>query len=130
MYGPNWLAGKEVAVDVGVTSVTRSSTAKEAAKSRGAAARDYAKSKVLKYIKAACEEKNFDFVPLVVETTGGWLKESKAFLDTLAGKLATKKEITLEEAKCHLFRSLSSTLQHGNMRCILNHHEFSGERYC
>ncbi len=112
-----------MAVDIGVSSVTRLSIVKKAAVARGAAADDYGKAKVA-YYRADCEARGFKFIPLVVEGTGGWLKESKAFLNDLAGLMASAKGLCIEDAKCRLYRTLSSCLQHGNVRCLLHHHTF------
>ncbi len=59
-----------------------------------------------------------------METTGGWLKQSKRFLDDLAAKLATARGQPIEIAKCRMYRALSSTLQRGNIKCLLHHHAF------
>ncbi len=51
-------------------------------------------------------------------------KESRPFLNILAERLAAKRKVPLAKAKCNLFRSLSSLLQKGNARAILNHLAF------
>ncbi len=116
----NWSGGENVAADIGITSVVRSSILAKSHKERLAAATQFAAKKSSFYL-SDCNEKGFSFIPLVIETTGGWAKESRAFLNILAERLAAKRKVPLEKAKCSLFRSLSSILQKGNARSILNH---------
>ncbi len=123
IYVYDWSRGEHVALDIGVTSVTRSSVVSRASTTRGAACEEYAAAKVRKY-RARCEAKGFRFIPLVVESTGTWTKEAKQFLNVLASRIAAKKRRPLEDAKCQMYRSLSSVLQKGNAIAILNHHSF------
>ncbi len=69
IYVYDWSRGEHVALDIGVTSVSRPSVVGRASTTRGAACEEYAASKVRKY-RARCEAKGFRFIPLVVETTG------------------------------------------------------------
>ncbi len=123
IYVFDWERGTNVALDVGVTSVTRPSVVRKASTTRGAACEEYAAAKVRKY-RARCDEKGFRFIPLVVETTGTWCKEARKFLNTLASRIASKKSQSLDDAKCQMFRSLSSVLQKGNAIAMLHHHRF------
>ncbi len=123
IYVFEWEQGQNVALDVGVTSVSRPTIVQKASTTRGAACAEYAAIKVRKY-RARCEEKGFRFIPLVVESTGTWTKEAKKFLDTLASRIAAKKSMSLDDAKCQMYRSLSSVLQKGNAIAMLHHHRF------
>ncbi len=72
--------------------------------------------------------RGFSFIPVVAESTGGWAKSSKRFLDAVAAQWASSKGIAVEEVKCKLFRQLSSVIQFGNIKCLTNHLLFEMEQ--
>ena len=113
--------GKDVALDFGVTSVTKKSVVKAASKSPLVAAEKYNKVKHTKYDKSA-EEHGFDFVPMIVETTGGWHPEARDLIKKLSRLLVGISGIDTEDKQTQrVYQKLSMALQKGNARTIIHH---------
>ncbi|MCP4987190.1 MAG: hypothetical protein GY928_14415 [Colwellia sp.] len=56
----------------------------------------------------------FDFIPLAVETFGGWTELAESTLSHLATKLADKTDQPKNSCKLHLFQLLAVKLQRSN----------------
>ena len=110
MFIPNWAGGLDAALDVTVINPLQGATAVEAA-----ATPDHALE--LRYgtkmygAAEACKREGIVFLPLVVESLGGWHKVAERKIKKLA---AAKERQEEEEAVKHAFTRLSVLLMHGN----------------
>ena len=66
-----------------------------------------------------CKKEGINFFPLVVETFGGWHKNSIVILDRIARQLAAHTGVPDEETKRHFYQRLSILLTKGNAALIL-----------
>ena len=71
IYLPNWAQGRPAALDVTVISTLQSPTVSKASTSQGHALRIGERRKMVHHYEA-CQSVGLSFVPLVVETLGGW----------------------------------------------------------
>ena len=61
-----------------------------------------------------CRSVGVDFIPLVVESLGGWDDEAIATIGLIGRLLGQRLGIPPAESTCHLFQRLSIALWHGN----------------
>ena len=65
-------------------------------------------------------EEGIKFLPLIVETLGGWHPESEGVISKLALQLASHTGNPQEETTRHLFQRLGIVLARGNAALIHN----------
>ena len=100
---PNWQRGQPAALDVTVISTLQQATLQGAASTQGHALAVGVERKLAAHAEA-CRAAGIAFVPLMVESLGGWSKEAA---DTIAkiGRLQGQGQgISPAESICHLFQ--------------------------
>ena len=110
-----WNGGRSLALDISVTSPVAGSWIREAARSAGYAANLRSEQKMRKYQ----DIRDFDFLPLVVETFGKWSLESIRFVSRLSKQISsqTGKFGSLEGT--YLLQRLSVALQRCNASIMI-----------
>ena len=68
---PHWTSGRDTALDVTVVNPLQAALVSQAAATPGHAL-DHAFSRKMRGTGAACEREGLAFIPLPVETLGGW----------------------------------------------------------
>ena len=76
VYLPGWANGLDAALDITVVSPLQSQLVKKAAEEPGSAARKRYKEKQSKYLQP-CKNEGIEFLPVVVETLGGFHPDSE-----------------------------------------------------
>jgi hypothetical protein len=103
---------------VGVTSPLQAAQVRREAEQAGAAIEARKKSKLNQYFKQ-CQAVGIEFVPLIVETLGGWDPEAVNHLIRI-GHQAGRRSAADEGTACrHLFQRLAVHLQKGNATLLL-----------
>ena len=118
VYLPGWSSGKDTALDIAVVSPLQALLVKKAAEEAGSAACKRYKDKLTKYLHP-CEQEGIQFIPVVVETMGGWHPESASVLTKLSRQLSAQTGVSFEETTRHFFQRLSITLVKGNSSLIM-----------
>ena len=114
---PGWSNGRHAALDVTVVSPLQVQLRKKAAEEKGSAANKRYNEKNAKYL-APCEREGIQFIPLVVETFGGWHPNSEIVLTKLAKQLAAQTGNQPSEVTSHLYQRLGILLARGNSSLI------------
>ena len=109
----NWVNGRTVAVDVTVVSPVVNTVVRSAALKGGAAAAA-AEARKDKHALEACRTQNIDFLPLALESFGGYGRRALSFIRQLAHFVAQRSGRTRSEETRYLFQSISVELQRGN----------------
>ena len=112
----NW-RGKQTAFDVAVTSPLSQSALPQSHKTPGAAIATMKSHKYNKHSRA-CQINGVAFIPLVVETLGGWDSDAVFHLRAIAKRSAARAPLQAESASRHLFQRLSILLQRANAGLI------------
>ena len=86
VYLPGWANGKDAALDVTVVSTLQAALVKKAGEEVGSAANKRHQEKQAKYWQA-CANEGIEFLPMVVETLGGWHPEASEVVTKLAQQL-------------------------------------------
>jgi hypothetical protein len=107
---PNWAAGKGAAIDVAVVSPVADSMVVWAAQHGGSTGRKKEKSKIHQYA-IDCRAQDLQFIPLVLESFGGFAPLGMAFLKTVAKRYAHYKDMTVAEATARIFQRISYVSQ-------------------
>ena len=118
VYLPHWSHGRPVAVDVTVISPLQCHTLSQSASLQG-----YALSVAEKRKRAVhfedCRRVGVSFLPLAVETLGGWSQDALVFLRAIGRHLASRFGLPPGEVSHHLLQRLSVTLWHFNAQMWL-----------
>ena len=118
IFIPSWIDGRKVAFDVSVVSPTQDAVVLRAAEFSGAA---------IEMRKAAKNRAHFDncrsqgivFIPLVVETFGGWDTDAVKCLKDMAKQCSRRWGKSYADETKHFFQRLSVALQRGNASLIV-----------
>ena len=86
-------------------------------KSPGAALASMKSHKLNKHFRA-CEANGIVFIPLVVETLGGWDSDAIFHLRAISKQSGARTPLHAESASRHLFQRLSILLQRANAGLI------------
>ena len=116
IFLPNW-RGRQTAFDVAVTSPLGQSILPRSATKAGAALDAMKTSKLNKHFRA-CQSNGVFFVPLVVETLGGWDSDAVFHLRAIAKQACSRSPSPSETAIRQLFQRLSVILQRANSGMI------------
>ena len=116
VYIPHW-RGRPHASDVAVTSPLRASNLQQVSNSSGAALEKMKKAKIGKHFQS-CRQQGITFMPLVVETLGGWDSEASFHLSKIAEMTAHRSSKRAGDVKRHFFQRLSILLQRANSSLI------------
>ena len=116
----NWERGRDAALDVTVISPLQTAVVDQEAAHPGYALR-LAWERKMRSSFNACDAQRISFIPLPVETLGGWHAEAEKHIARLGRELARSTSGTdYKTSTNHLFQRLSLTLQKGNAALILS----------
>ena len=101
-----------------VVSPLQSQLVRKAAEEPGSAATKRFKEKQNKYLQP-CKNEGIEFLPVVVETLGGFHPDSALVVKKLARQVASQSGQPVEETTRHLFQRLSIQLAKGNSALII-----------
>ena len=113
VFLPNWRSGKPAALDVSVISPLQQLTLAEAASSPGHALQVGINRKLATHA-STCRTAGVDFVPLIVETLGGWSDEAITTIRSIGRLQGQRLGIPPPESTRHLFQRLAVALWKGN----------------
>eukprot|EP00666_Eupelagonemidae_sp_cell4sb_P017874 gene17874-biopygen36351 len=121
VFLPCWRAGRPAALDFAVTSGLRMGSLALSAADGSAAVEAYAARKRDHLDTAAhCDEAGIDFIPMIVEASGGgWGSDSRRVWHELAHAAARLTGDPAPTKLEQLYQSLSVTLHRANARAIL-----------
>ena len=117
VYLPAWFLGCDAALDVTVITPIQDDIIVRASQKGGVAADIAHKRKLAKYYND-CKSVAVEFLPLAVETWGGWHTEALSTLKTLSKQLARQQGKDENETQRHTFQRLSILLQKGNVSLL------------
>jgi hypothetical protein len=119
LFLPNWTGGRDSALDVTVTHPLRPTVVERAAAEPGYAAEAAFKRKMADSAED-CLREGIVFLPLAVESLGGWHPVAIQQGDKLASALARHTGEEERVANRHFWQRMSVLLQKGNTALILN----------
>ena len=116
---PNWTGGKDTALDVTVVNSSQISLVAISAETPGFALTHRYNEKFSKH-GDACTNAGLAFIPILVETLGGWHDASVHQIKKIGSALArhTRQEDSITIS--HLFQRLSVLIVKGNAALLLN----------
>ena len=113
IYLPNWCRGRPAALDVTVISTLQSLTLAGAASTQWHALMVGEERKTAAH-HAACQSVGVVFIPLVVESLGGWSEEAVHNISMIGRLLGLRTGAPLSVSTRHLFQRLAISLWRGN----------------
>ena len=116
---PNWSNGRDTALDVTVVNPLQRALVAQAAVHPGHALTTRFNEKMTKHGEA-CRRAGMAFIPLVVETLGGWGEQADMQIKKLGAALARHIGQDESEKTRHLFQRLAVLLAKGNAALFLN----------
>ena len=116
---PNWVGGKDAAMDVTVVTPLQAATMPGAANTAGHAL-NHAHGRKANGAEEECRRQGIAFLPLVAETFGGWHAGAEKEVKKLAAALARHTGQDESEATSHLWGRLGILLQRGNAAILGN----------
>ena len=116
----SWDRGKDAALDVTVITPLQSAVVDREAQESGYALQ-YAWDRKMRNAFDACDAQRISFIPLPVETFGGWHPIAERQISRLGRELArSPANVSQDSASKHLFQRLSLSIQKGNAALILS----------
>jgi hypothetical protein len=119
VYIPNWAGGQDAAFDVTVVNPLQAATVEEAAVTPGHAL-TYAFTRKMNGAAEDCQRQGIVFLPIAVETFGGWHQAAEREVKKLAAAQARQTGQEEGEASKHAFTRLSILLMRGNAAILSN----------
>ena len=119
---PNWTNGRPAALDVSVISSMQQLTLVEAASSPSHAVSVGIRRKLTANLPACQAAGVMDFLPIVVETLGGWCPDSIATIRSIGRTLGERLISTDPVDMTNLFGRLVIALQRGNASLWIHRH--------
>ena len=116
---PRWTRGQDTAWDVTVVSPLQQATINQAGTDPGCAL-TMAFDRKVKAVGEQCRQQGVAFIPLAVESLGGWHPTAVAELNKLASALSRHTGQDGAEASRFLFGKLSIQLMRGNAALFVN----------
>ena len=116
---PHWTGGLDTAWDVTVIHPLQAATLAGAAANPGHALEVAVKRKNRGALED-CRRQGIKFIPLAVESLGGWHESAVAEIRKLAAALARQTGQEERECRSHLFQRLSVSLVKGNCSLFVN----------
>ena len=113
VYLPNWLGGRPAALDVSVISPLQQRTLFEAANTPGHAVQVGINRKMTSH-SSACQSVGVNFIPLIVESLGGWSSEAISTVRAMGCLQGQRLGTPPSESTRHLFQRLAVALCRGN----------------
>ena len=115
IFLPNWCRGRPAALDVTVISTMQPLTQSGAASEKGYALKLAEERKMAAHnAECRCRGAGVSFVPLAVESLGGWSHETALQISRIGRLVGQRLGTTPAEAVSHLFQRLSICLWRGN----------------
>ena len=115
---PHFTSGKEAIIDVAITCPLQSKYIDQTGTLQLHAANNYATTiKTPKYSPSASKS-NLNFIPFVVETSGGWCSEAADALEHMAWLTAGRNECLASTSRSQIHQALSVALHAANSRTI------------
>ena len=116
----NWERGRDAALDLTVISPLQVAVIDQEAANPGYALR-FAWDRKMRSAFEACSSQRISFIPLPVETLGGWHVEAEKQIQRIGRELSRSTAGSDQKTSTnHLFQRLSLTLQKGNSALILS----------
>ena len=116
----NWDRGKDAALDVTVISPLQAAVVEREAEEPGYALR-FAWDRKMRAAFDVCDAQRISFVPLPVETYGGWHPVAIRHISRLGRELSRSPACASQDtASKHLFQRLSLSIQKGNASLFLS----------
>ena len=119
VFLPGWSAGRDAALDVTVVSPLQAQLRRRASEEAGSASEHRYIEKLGRYHEV-CEREGIHFLPIVVETLGGWHRGAVDTLTKLGRQLASHTGREEAETVRHLFKRLGILLVKGNAALLLS----------
>ena len=116
LYFPCWKHGKPAALDVTVISPLQKLTIQEASVTQGHALSVADRRKRASH-QSACQAAGLSFVPLAIETLGGWSEEAVEAIRYIGRLQGQRLGLSISETIAHLFQSLVVQLWKGMPVC-------------
>ena len=116
---PHWVGGKDAALDITVVNSFQVATVVGAATEAGHAL-THAFNRKMRGTAEACHRQAVAFMPLVVESYGGWHEMGVREVERLGSALARQSGQEEEEAVRHLWGKLGILLRCGNAAILAN----------
>ena len=116
---PHWIAGQDAALDVTVVNPCQTATVIGAATTAGHAL-NHAYARKMRGTADACQQQGVTFLPIVVESFGGWHEAAVREVERLGAALARQSGQEEDEAVRHLWGKLGMLLQRGNAAILAN----------
>ena len=113
VYLPNWKRGQPAALDIHVISTMQQQTLVGASTTPGHALRVGEERKMAAHA-GPCRAAGVTFIPLVVESLGGWSEEAIYTIKSIGRLQGQRLGIPPPETTRHLFQRLSISLWRGN----------------
>ena len=117
IYLPHWYRGLDAALDVTVVTPVQGTLTARAARAPGVAAEQAHRDKIAKSYEE-CQEVGVDFIPLAVETWGGWHPQALEVIKVLSRQLARQVGRDEKEVQRHTLQRLGILLQRGNVALL------------
>ena len=112
VFIPNWSSGLDAALDVTVVNPLQEALVKEAADTPGYAL-NYAYKNKMRGTSEECQRQGVVFLPIVVESLGGWHGVAEREVKKLSAARARHGGQEEDEASRHTFTRLSILLMRG-----------------
>ena len=116
---PSWHQGQNTALDVTVVSPLQQALVLKAAEEPGSAL-THAYQRKMRQSSDDCYTQGIHFVPLPVETLGGWHPQAIQVIRKICRQLARQTGREDSEVIAHAFQRLGILLMKGNAALILN----------
>ena len=116
---PHWTGGQDTAFDVTVINPLKKDLLSKEAEAPGNAL-GHAYDRKWGQVGELCEREGIKFIPLPVETLGGWGEGSVVHLKRIGAALAARSGREEAEVCRHLMQKLSILLMGGNAQLLLN----------
>ena len=118
VFVPTWVDGKKMAFDISVVSPTQDAILLRAAEIPAAAIEMRKASKNRQHFDH-CRSQGIVFMPLVVETFGGWDSDAVKCLKDMARQCARRWGKNSADEIKHFFQRMSVALQRGNASLLV-----------
>ena len=119
VFIPNWKHGSPAAVDVTLTCPLQSTVINRAAEEVGYACK-LAEERKFAASAQLCEQSGIDFIPLAMETSGGFGSRATSFLTVLAERCADNNMRDRIAEKRELFQRINVAIHRSNANMLLS----------
>ena len=117
VFLPTWSRGRPTILDVTMTPPLQALTIQEASTTAGHAL-EVATSRKLATHLSLCRAAGLDFIPLAVETLGGWFRDAADTIRAIGRQQGQR--LGTSSGSRHLFQRFAITLWRGNVNLWLN----------